>query len=325
MKNTEKEIIERFQNFDFDPDKTKENQIFNKITSAKASFVKRRPKRLVFAFIAVCSVLIAVVLVNKDSVHEQQMAESDIFQNIILESEMKIAADAIYMADEAAGAPVIEQEKMREAKYAAANVREKQVLAAVEHAQIEEKTKTVKSVPAKRMNAEAKVNAAESLAVKAESAAAYRAEKESVKDNAELSKIAVLPQAASGFTAQKSREEYSAASVSQDRKLQSRKHKLDKSAEPTTAVYYAEEYNDDIEVYYRERILQDINNNPDFTEAQKEYARNNFFIEIVDGKVYAKVNAYGLAQAVGLLISRPQDDSMPVRIVSVQDEVNKQK
>ncbi|MCL2485263.1 MAG: hypothetical protein FWF00_05875 [Endomicrobia bacterium] len=317
MKNTEKEIIERFQKFDFDPNKTKENQIFNKITSAKAP-VKRRPKRLVFAFVAVCSVLIAVVLVNKDSIHERQMTKNDVFQNAMHEAEMENLADAIHMADEAAKSPVISQEKIAEVKYSAANVREKQVLAAVEQVKIEEKVQpaqTAKPAPAKRMLAETGVTAAESNAVKAELVAA----KESVKDKTEISERAALPQAASGFIAQKSRKEYSPVSVSPDRKLQAKKHKLDNSAELDTAVYFVE-YKNDIEAYYRERIIQDINNNPDLMEAQKEYARNNFVIEIADGKVYAKVNVVGLAQAEGLLIAKPQDESMSFRIVSVQDE-----
>ncbi|MCL1973029.1 MAG: von Willebrand factor type A domain-containing protein [Endomicrobia bacterium] len=116
MKNTEKEIIERFQKFDFDPDKTKENQIFNKITSAHA--VKRRPKRLVFAFVAAFSVLIAVVLIHKD---KNQLIESDsgtyvlqndAFQGVMVMNEEEKAVTVNVLVESADSAmPISESQK----------------------------------------------------------------------------------------------------------------------------------------------------------------------------------------------------------------------
>ncbi|MDR1689283.1 MAG: VWA domain-containing protein [Clostridiales bacterium] len=61
MKNTEQEIIERFQKLDFDPNETNQKQIFNKITASSA---KRRTKRFGFAFATAFSIIAAVLLVN---------------------------------------------------------------------------------------------------------------------------------------------------------------------------------------------------------------------------------------------------------------------
>ena len=83
MKNTDKEIIERFQKFDFDPDEKNQKQIFNKIT---LPVVKRNHKRLAFAFVAVFSVLIAVVLVNNN---EEPIGKSDIETQVLTENAVE--------------------------------------------------------------------------------------------------------------------------------------------------------------------------------------------------------------------------------------------
>ncbi|MCL1973049.1 MAG: hypothetical protein FWG57_08725 [Endomicrobia bacterium] len=88
MKNTYKEIIERFQKFDFDPQEINQKQIFNKIIAPAA---QRNPKRLAFAFVAIFSVLIAVVLINNkgqvvksdiDSYEGQLLMSSDIAEQV---------------------------------------------------------------------------------------------------------------------------------------------------------------------------------------------------------------------------------------------------
>lgn len=79
MKNTKKDIIERFQSFDFDPNEINQKQIFSKLT---VPAIKRKPKRLVFALVAACGLVLAV-FVAKDNIHKEyygigKFAESDI-------------------------------------------------------------------------------------------------------------------------------------------------------------------------------------------------------------------------------------------------------
>ena len=60
--NKEKDIIDRFQKFDFDPQEINQKQVFNKITAPQTN--KKTLKRFTFAFAAFACVLAVVVLVN---------------------------------------------------------------------------------------------------------------------------------------------------------------------------------------------------------------------------------------------------------------------
>ncbi|MCL2145191.1 MAG: VWA domain-containing protein [Endomicrobia bacterium] len=62
MKNTEKDIIERFQKFDFDPQEKVQKQVFNRLIFVPA--VKRKFKRMPFVFATVLGALLTVVLIS---------------------------------------------------------------------------------------------------------------------------------------------------------------------------------------------------------------------------------------------------------------------
>ncbi|MDR1940872.1 MAG: VWA domain-containing protein [Endomicrobium sp.] len=93
MKNTDKDIIERFQKFDFDPNEINQTKIFNKITSKT---VKKKSKRLTFAFAAAFGVLIAVFVINnnpyKEHMYVNQKAALD---NHVAEAEYEAKPSAV--------------------------------------------------------------------------------------------------------------------------------------------------------------------------------------------------------------------------------------
>ena len=64
MKNTDKDIIERFKQFDFDPQDKKQQQIFNKITSPAPVKKKNRNSRFFFAAAIGCAAALFIVVGN---------------------------------------------------------------------------------------------------------------------------------------------------------------------------------------------------------------------------------------------------------------------
>lgn len=98
--NTKKDIIERFQSFDFDPQQINQNRIYNTITDPAAA--KKKPKRFRFIFAAAVSVVALVIVIGGD-LHKKDriMTESvksdlEIYnapqsaENIIIQEEIAV-------------------------------------------------------------------------------------------------------------------------------------------------------------------------------------------------------------------------------------------
>lgn len=80
MKNTNKDIIKRFQKFDFDPKEKNQKRILNKINSKSS---KKKVQYFKFTFVAAFSVLIAVIAINKYSGKDQILTVTKGNNNII--------------------------------------------------------------------------------------------------------------------------------------------------------------------------------------------------------------------------------------------------
>ncbi len=106
MKNTEKEIIERFQKFDFDPKEKNQKQIFNRITSAG---IKNKRRYWKFALVTALGVFVAVVTVS--DYYKGKFAMPDALSDI--------EADVSYVVKEESAAAA---SRLEEIKGSAANL-----------------------------------------------------------------------------------------------------------------------------------------------------------------------------------------------------------